>query len=397
MRAGKCAFLVFLIAFCMINALTARAVSDDSWTAKASMPTARAQLGVAVVDGKIYAIGGGNNTVAGPNVLNVNEEYDPATNTWTTKQPMPTARYSFGIAVYENKIYCIGGSVNGPHLAVNEVYDPATDTWETKTSMPTARAGLSANAVNDRIYLMGGNSANTTNEAYDPATDSWSTKAEIPEGVVNAESAAVGNKIYLFGIPSSRSSNQIYDSETDTWSSGASVPAGVTEGAAAATSGVDAPVKIYVMGGETTYVKNGATYGNVTDLNQIYDPETNSWSMGARLPSELHFFGLAVVNDTLYAMGGFPLLIEFLSSNYEYTPLGYGEAPRPGPWFGSPAGLAIIASAIGIATALTAYVLYKRYRGRHINPTPAFRSARYIAKLENTIFSYCQKLKELLS
>jgi N-acetylneuraminic acid mutarotase len=129
------------------------ASSPNSWTTKAFMPTARAQLGVAVVNGKIYAIGGGNNTAAGPTVLSVNEEYDPATNTWTTKEPMPTARHSFGIAVYENKIYCIGGSINGPMLAVNEVYDPATDTWETKTPMPTPRAALSANVVTDKIYL----------------------------------------------------------------------------------------------------------------------------------------------------------------------------------------------------------------------------------------------------
>ena len=57
------------------------ATAEDSWTTKASMPTARAQLGVAVVNGKIYAIGGENNSATGPNVLNINEAYDPATNT----------------------------------------------------------------------------------------------------------------------------------------------------------------------------------------------------------------------------------------------------------------------------------------------------------------------------
>jgi N-acetylneuraminic acid mutarotase len=333
------------------------------------MPTARAQLGVAVVNGKIYAIGGGNNTAAGPTVLSVNEEYDPATNTWTTKEPMPTARHSFGIAVYENKIYCIGGSINGPMLAVNEVYDPATDTWETKTPMPTPRAALSANVVTDKIYLIGGNPANTTNEAYDPYTDSWKTKAEIPTGAVYAQSAVVKNKIFLFGGLSSRDSNQIYDPETNTWTSGVSVPSGVAEGAAAATTGVKAPTKIYVMGGETTYVSNDGTYGNVTDLNQVYDPESTTWSQGALLPTQLRFFGLAVVNDTLYAMGGFPLLIDFLNTNYEYTPLGYGEAAQPGPWFVSPAGIAIIASAIGVVAASMAYVLYKRYRARYQSRT----------------------------
>ena len=347
----------------MINALTVEAV-DNSWTTKASMPTARAQLGVAVVNGKIYAIGGGNNTVAGPTVLSVNEEYDPATNTWTTKEPMPTARHSFGIAVYENKIYCIGGSTNGPRLAINEVYDPATNTWETKTAMPTARAGVSANTVNGRIYLMGGDPGNTTNEAYDPVTDSWTTESQIPLGASGSASAVVGSKIYLFGGLSNRNSTQIFDPATGTWTYGLPVPVGVADSAVAATSGVDAPVRIYLMGGETTFVRNGETYGNVTDLNQVYDPEANSWSMGARLPTELRFFGLAAANDTLYAMGGFPLLIEFLNTNYAYMPLGYGEAMQPNPWFVSSAGIAIITLALIIVAAVTAYILYKRYSGR---------------------------------
>ena len=83
--------------------------------------------------------------------------------------------------------------------------------------------------------------------------------------------------------------------------------------------------------------------------------------MGARLPTELRFFGLAAVNDTLYAIGGFPLLIEFLNTNCAYMPLGYGEAAQPSPWFVSSAGVAIIALAIVIVAATTAYILYKRY------------------------------------
>jgi len=51
--------------------------------------------------------------------VGTNEEYDPATNRWTYKTPKPTSGGGFGIAVYKNKIYCIGDNVN-------EVYDPVT-------------------------------------------------------------------------------------------------------------------------------------------------------------------------------------------------------------------------------------------------------------------------------
>ena len=78
----------------------------------------RANIGVAVVNGQIYAIGGDNGTEIGNvspgtsmtmNVVNVNEAYNPSSDTWVSAAPMPTARALFGTAVYQNKIYCIGG------------------------------------------------------------------------------------------------------------------------------------------------------------------------------------------------------------------------------------------------------------------------------------------------
>ena len=91
--------------------------------------------------------------------LSINQEYDPATDTWTTKTPMPTPRAIFATAVYQNKIYVIGGGGDFGFEEVtglNQVYDPSTDTWTTKTSMPTARQFLCANVVNGKIYLIGG-------------------------------------------------------------------------------------------------------------------------------------------------------------------------------------------------------------------------------------------------
>lgn len=328
-----CSFLIVLsISLTLLSSIPSKAFiahsqqtkTSDTWVSLSPMPTARAQLGIAAANGKIYAIGGSaNDPESGPALLNITEEYDPATDSWATKASMPTARHSFGVAVFQNKIYCMGGSTNDQVLAVNEAYDPATDTWETKVPMPTARSASSANTVNGKIYLMGGNPENTTNEAYDPTTDSWTTEAKLSLDSIYSESAVVDNKIYVFGGLSNRNVTQIYDPRTDTWSFGASIPTGVAEGAAAATTGVNVPVRIYVMGGEATYVNYGHTFGNVTDLNQVYNPESNTWTMEAPLPAELCFFALANVNDTLYAIGGFPKVIDFLSTNYGYTPLGY--------------------------------------------------------------------------
>ena len=220
--------LVLFMASCMIFANSASPsteLPENSWVSKASMPTARAFFGVAVVDGKIYAIGG-----AGV----VNEAYDPKTNTWTTKKPMPNPRTSFAIATYKNKIYCIGGYANGTNTgtATNEVYDPQTDTWDTKAPMPTVRSQLRANAVNGKIYAIGGirdgGEILNLNEVYDPATNTWSAKEPIQYGVYSHSSVVIDNKIYVisghsdFPDPSLLGpSNQIYDTEKDAWKLGA--------------------------------------------------------------------------------------------------------------------------------------------------------------------------------
>jgi N-acetylneuraminic acid mutarotase len=93
--------LVFLTASCVMVAKPAFSSADtaeDTWTKKAPMHQARAGLGVAAVNGKIYAIGG--TTASGsypPDIFSggfvgINEEYDPATDTWATKASMPTPR-----------------------------------------------------------------------------------------------------------------------------------------------------------------------------------------------------------------------------------------------------------------------------------------------------------------
>jgi N-acetylneuraminic acid mutarotase len=312
--------------------------AEDSWTSKKAMPTARGGLGVAVVNGKIYAIGGLNNDTQ----LGITEEYNPVTDTWTPKTPMPTPRSGFAIAVYQNKIYCIGGTTGDSEnfvsgfTGVTEVYDPASDTWETKVPMPTPRADLCVNIVNGKIYCIGGKKywgvdseyqeLNVT-EVYDPARNSWATKSPMPIPVLGCASAVLDGKIYVIGgsrhfYPgwnlTTVGSNQVYDPENDAWSTRASLPTAASYAAAEATSGVTAPKKIYVVGGsdETSY----------NDITYAYDSKGNVWSTGASMLTPRVYLALAVVDDILYAIGGFDGE-NWLNVNEQYMPLGYGTVP----------------------------------------------------------------------
>jgi N-acetylneuraminic acid mutarotase len=329
------------------------AADQNTWVEKAPMQVARSGLGVAAVNGKIYAIGGttasgftpsGHGAYAyGYNVggVSTNEEYDPETDTWTNKASMPTPRLAFGIAVYKNKIYCIGGQANISFTGINEVYDPATDTWETKAPMPTPRGWVKANAVNGKIYLMGGyglsfsSDSSKFNEVYDPETDSWTTKTPSPDVPINSNnlaSAVFDNKIFLFGGLTQDKHyqlNQIYNTETDTWSAGSYPPSSIGGGAAASTTGAFAPKRIYAMG-----VSAGLGTDAPLRTNRVYAPKIDSWSAYADMPEIRYNFGIAVVDDTLYVIGGHTYNslaggpYAPVAWNEQYVPLRYGT-PDP--------------------------------------------------------------------
>ncbi|MCR3922953.1 MAG: hypothetical protein NUK65_10650, partial [Firmicutes bacterium] len=133
-------------------------------------------------------------------------------------------------------------------------------------------------------------------EVYDPSTDTWTTASQIPTPVTGHVSAVVNNKIYIIGGAVGVTLNQIYDPETDMWSIGTPLPTGVDSAAAGVTAGDTDTERIFVLGG-----KQGL---DAVKLNQVYDPETDTWSTGTPMPTARYGLGVAVVNDSLYAIGG---------------------------------------------------------------------------------------------
>jgi predicted small secreted protein len=399
--------LVFLTASCVAvkPTFSSADIVEDSWASKASMPQGKSGFGLAVVNGTIYAIGGYiQNYVSRwtrgfsgtSEVVSTNEEYDPALDRWIFKSPMPTPRHDFATIVYENSIYCIGGVKNIlPSASVEirtaavEVFDLSTNKWENKTPMPTRRGGFATMVYKDNIYCIGEGinevynivadtwqtkapmpfngsfiTANVVNGklymtfdslmyVYNPATDSWSTKASISTEKPRTVSAVIDNKIYVI----SSDLTQIYDVETDRVSLGASPPLAYDGGRACATTGEMAPKRIYILG----------------ETFQVYNPEADSWTIGAKLPTVRSNVSIAVVNEKIYVIGGntatispglYPNYPDYSvtqhATNEEYTPFGYGTIP-PVVSVISPENKTYVSSNVSLAFTVNKPALWMGY------------------------------------
>jgi N-acetylneuraminic acid mutarotase len=230
--------------------------STKSWTTKASMPTARSGLAVGVVNGILYAVGGNDTCCTLNRRISTLEAYDPSTNTWTTKAPMPTSRMDLAVGVVNGILYAVGGLGTGSYLVTIESYDPSTNTWTTKASMSTERYGLSIGVINGILYAVGGDAGTYwglgTVEAYDPSTNSWTTKASMPTSRLGL---AVG---MVNGI-------------------------------------------LYAVGGVKNNPGGGLSYlANV----EAFNPSTNTWTTVVSMPTARSYLAAGVVNGVLYAVGG---------------------------------------------------------------------------------------------
>jgi hypothetical protein len=71
------------------------------------------------------------------------ERYDEAKEQWEVIASMSSARYGLGVCVLGGRLYAVGGQdEDGNSLSSLERYDEAKDQWEVVTSMSTARACL---------------------------------------------------------------------------------------------------------------------------------------------------------------------------------------------------------------------------------------------------------------
>jgi N-acetylneuraminic acid mutarotase len=298
--------------------------SQNYWTQKQSVPSYNrcSAAGMATLT-KGYVACGHN---AGGDHLKDMWEYDPLTNMWTQKADFPGTkrRWLTGFAI-NNKCYVgLGIYFAGSYTYYNDFYefDPATNTWTTKASFPgLARGAAFCFVINGKAYVGGGQSSSgTMNDLwmYDPVTNVWSQKNNVAFGARYAcASFAIGNYGYV-GTGRNSSSNLFndlwqYDPIGDTWTQKMSFP-GISRWYATGFS-ID------------NYGYIGTGHDGNTYLNDFwqYDPSSNSWQQMSSLSANSRAIPISFsIGNKGYLGTGEISGSTDISDFWEYTPSWYG-------------------------------------------------------------------------
>ncbi len=319
------AFLVPLVSLTGTTESAGAADTQDrgSWSAASTMPTGTGDSGVAALDGKVYVVGGSSffpHLLPGSSDMgsgtwgsSVNYEYDPATDKWRERAPMPIGLSHVGVVGYNHRLYVFGGFTSLIHANAQNAalaFDPASNSWRWLAPLGSRRGSVSAVEVNGKIHVLGGRARDpaplTLHEVYDPATDRWSQAAAMPIARDHMGVAAIDGKIHVIGGRSGGQTDNVgehdvYDPLTDRWSKAAPIPTPRSGGAAVYYDGL-----LIYAGGECKKLDPHAAFGGGEDFDSVegYDPKTNRWRPLTGLPGARQAFGAATVGSAAYFPGG---------------------------------------------------------------------------------------------
>jgi N-acetylneuraminic acid mutarotase len=285
-----------------------KAASQGRWVKRADLPLPRSEMAWATAYANHMHLVGG---YAGQRVDRpYHQVYDAHTDRWTDAAPLPKGANHVGVAVLDQKLYAIGGHVDQNRKPHDEcfVFDLAGGRWEKIASLPRPCGAIACEGLNGLLHAIGGAIGDTSAEkksvdwhlVYDPKTDRWEKRAPMPTGRDHTGIVAVGNRIHLIGgrvdnFHTNSNLHHAYDPQADKWVVRRPLPTARSGHGAVLYRG-----RIFVMGGEGT----DRVYGQ----NEGYDPATDRWESYAPMMTPRHGLGAAVVGDYIHVAGGGPVM-----------------------------------------------------------------------------------------
>ena len=277
---------------------TPTATPPCSWSAGPDLPSVGVRLvGVYFsANGKFYGMGGRSSDSAGSDFMHP-FEYNPATNTWTTKSATypdnQVNNMACGVLTDAGTpyIYCVGGSAAGATTATDRVfrYNPVTDTisavaapWPGDANGTTLPGGFSV--FNNKLYTIGGFVINIQMIAdiweFTPGTNGWVQKMSLPVERGYVPATTIGNLIYTAG-------GSLWDGVTlqDTNDSFVFDPVGNTVNSIANIPRATGETRALNFNGQMLVMGGGRTAPNPSNEVDVYTPGSNSWAVNTPVPA----------------------------------------------------------------------------------------------------------------
>lgn len=276
-----------------------------SASARGSAAKRHETSGVAV-NGKMYVIGGrGHQPV---------DVWDSATNTWSQAAKPPLEMHHFQAVAIDHIIYVVGAATCCYPVETNIAniyqFDTISGNWSKGAAIPGNRLrGSTAAAVyNRKIYIVGGNTRGHSGGAvnwfdeFDPATGQWRALADAPDARDHATIAVVGDQLVVAGGRQSNYPNtfgntvartNVYDFAQQRWQTAANIPT-----QRAGTMAVGLGSELVVIGGESLASSNAH---NAVEAFDIY---SRSWRRLNPLPTPRHGGAAAVIHQSIHVVAG---------------------------------------------------------------------------------------------
>jgi hypothetical protein len=182
--------------------------SPGTWTPVSnSMSASRAEgAGAVLPSGEVLLAGGGAPSGISETITPTTDLYDPVTNKFTAGPSLTTQRTDFGMtALADGRVLVAGGLdsaffLSSSSTASTEVYSPATNTWSSGNPLPDALDGLTTTLLPDgQVLAAGGDSA--SGASTDVSLFTPTAKPSAPLSV--SATAGNGSAVVSFAPPAS--------------------------------------------------------------------------------------------------------------------------------------------------------------------------------------------------
>ncbi|KAL7648711.1 UNVERIFIED_CONTAM: hypothetical protein RMT77_000618 [Armadillidium vulgare] len=268
---------------------------QNTWHKVTPMDIGRILPGTAVLNGRIYVVGGEQES----QILANGEVYDPQEDAWKSIASMVIPRCEFGLCAFENYIYAFGGWVGEDIGGSIEKYNVATNEWNLVGKMPEPRFSMGVVVHKGLIYIVGGCTHNQRHLQdllhYNPITGEWDHLAPMLTRRSQMGVAVLDGFLYVVGGTNSHceilNSVERYSFEENKWHECPPMSVGRASPAVAAANS-----RLYVIGGDQINEANDFYRAQVTISHvEAYDPQIDSWIDCAPLPESRSESGAVVI------------------------------------------------------------------------------------------------------